>query len=266
VRELVAAGLVTYDFERIVRFIGGRRRAVRSRAQYTVYHTPQKPNVLSESDAQTFANPRHRAARKLNVSGGANPGIVEKPSILLKSISCTVQKMDPQVLSRLPSTGPIPTAGFEFVGERVEEGSKSSLTRARKARDVQMTNPPLPCYENFKDQFPGVTTRQFAFAVERISSRAKTPPRSQQFWQTSLTNFFAHIDAEADLFLTERAIALFQSGAPLGEVSASLKDEARARDLAFGPGLIDRIMCQAIDRVERDSLVRSETSGVGALR
>jgi len=233
--ELLDAGLVTREFEMVVRFIGGRRRAVRSRVQYTVYRTAQKPNV----------------------SGGANPEIVEKPCILLKSISSMVEKIDSQVLSRLPSTVPIPTAGFEFVGETVEEGSKSSLTHARKARDVQMTNPPLPFYENFKDQFPDVTSRQFAFAVERISSRAKTPPRSLQFWQTSLANFFAGLEAEADLFLTGHAVVLFQSGASDVDVVRSLKDEASERDLADHASLIDRIICQALGRLERERLLLS---------
>ena len=46
-----------------------------------------------------------------------------------------VEKIDPQVLSRLPLTGSIPAAGFKLMGEMVGEGSKSSPTRARKARD-----------------------------------------------------------------------------------------------------------------------------------
>jgi hypothetical protein len=256
--ELIAAGLVTLEFERVLRFIGGRRRAVRSRCRYTVYRTAQKPNVLRGSDAQTVAKPRHRTAQKPNVSGGSDPKIVEKPRILLKSFSCTVQEKDSQVLSRLPSAAPIPTAGFELVGETVGEGSKSSLTRARKARDVQRTNPPLPCYENFKDQFPGVTSRQFAFAVERISSRAKTPPRTLQFWPASLRNFFEEIEGETDLFLTDRVIALFHSGASLGDVAESLKGEAASRDLAYGADLIDRVIRQALGRIQRDAAVRSE--------
>ena len=113
------------------------------------------------------------------------------------------------------------------MGETVG-GVEVSLTRARKARDVQMTNPSLPCYENFKNRFPDVATRQFAFAVERISSRAKTPPRSEQFWLTSLRNFFAHLEAETDLFLTGRAVALFQSGASIGDVAESLRRSSSA--------------------------------------
>jgi hypothetical protein len=235
-KELIAEGLVGRKFEMAVRFIGGRRRAVRSRVQYTVYHTPQKPNVF----------------------GGADPKIVKNPCILLKSISSMVEKIDPQVLSRLPLTGSIPAAGFELMGEMVGEGSKSSPTRARKARDVQRTNPPLPCYENFKDQFPGVTSRQFAFAVERISSRAKTPPRTLQFWPVSLKNFFEHIEAEADLFLTDRAVALFHSGASFGDATESLKGEAAPRDLAYSKDSIDRVMSHALGRIQRDAAVRSE--------
>ena len=257
-QELIKAGLVTLKYEMAVRFIGGRRRTVRSRSEYTVHRTAHKPSVLGRSDAPTVVKSLHRAAQKPNVSGGSNPEIVEKSCILLKSISSTVVKIDSQVLPRLPIGAPIPAAGFEFVGETVGEGSKSSLTRARKARDVQMTNPSVPCYENFKNRFPDVATRQFAFAVERISSRAKTPPRSEQFWLTSLRNFFADLEAETDLFLTGRAVALFQSGASIGDVAESLKGEAAARDLAYGADLIDRVVSQAIQRFDRDGVLRSE--------
>lgn len=242
-RELVAAGLVTYDFEMAVRFIGGRRRAVRSRTRYIV----------------------HRAARKSNALGGADPLIVEKPCILLKSISSTVEEIDLQVVSRPTSAVPMDAAGFEFEGETGGGRSKSSLTRARKARDVRRTGGPLPCFEDLKTQFPSTTERQFAFAIERILSRAKTPPRAQQFWQTSLRNFFADLEAETDLFLTGHALALFQSGASLGDVAESLKCEAAARDLTYGAELIDRVIGQASQRFKRDTLLRSEL-GVGTLR
>lgn len=265
-QELIKAGLVTLKYEMAVRFIGGRRRTVRSRSQYTVHRTPQKPSVLGLSDAPTVAKSLRGTGQKPNVSGGANPEIVEKSCILLKSISSTVVKIDSQVLPRLPIGAPIPADGFEFAGETVGKGSKSSHTRARNARDVRMTDPSRPCYEDFKGQFPDVTSRQFAFAVERISSRAKTPPRSLQFWETSLRNFFADTEAESDLFLTERAIALFQSCASIGDVAESLKGEAAERDLAYGADLIDRVISHAIDRLERDRVLRSELFGVGSLR
>ena len=44
-QELIKAGLVTLKYEMAVRFIGGRRRTVRSRSQYTVHRTAHKPSV-----------------------------------------------------------------------------------------------------------------------------------------------------------------------------------------------------------------------------
>ena len=101
-RELVAAGLVTYDFEMAVRFIGGRRRAVRSRARYTVHRTAQKPNVL----------------------GGSRPQIVEKPCILLKSIFSTVEKIDSQVFSEAPTGG---GSGFSELPSQGEKGGRGTV-------------------------------------------------------------------------------------------------------------------------------------------
>jgi hypothetical protein len=92
-RELVAIGLVTYDFERVVRFIGGRRRVVRGRTRYVVHKEAITPN----SGSSTAQNP--------NVLGGSVREIIEKPRILLKSISSTVEEIDSQDLSEAPTGG-----------------------------------------------------------------------------------------------------------------------------------------------------------------
>ena len=154
--------------------------------------------------------------------------------------------------------------------EDLEPKSSPPPPRAQTARGARRTTVPLaPCYENFKGQFPDVTATQFDFAVERILSRAKTTPRAQQFWLTSLRNFFEEIEAEADLFLTDRAVALFQSGASIGDVAESLKGEAAARDLAYGVDLIERVISQASQRFNRNRVLRSELeigAGPGADR
>jgi hypothetical protein len=240
-QELIAAGLVTLEYEMVFRFIGGRRRKVRSRSQYTVHHTPQKPND----------------------SGGSDPQIVEKPCILLKSIFSTVEEIDPQVFIKTSHGFPDPPLQvLKVVGEK-GEGAKSSHTHAQSARGSRKTTGPfVPCYENFKGQFPGVTTRQFDFAVERILHRAKTPPCSRFFWQTSLENFFANLPGETDAFLTDLAL-LAGPDTDLAEVAGRLKDGASDHDLHWNIDTLDRAIVQARSRFERDAAVRSELQ-VGA--
>jgi hypothetical protein len=119
-RELIDAGLVTRDFEMAVRFIGGRRRAVRSRSQYTVYRTAQKPND----------------------SGGADPQIVEKPCILLKSISSTVEEIDSQVFPEAPTGGGSGFSDLPFQGKREGEETSSSSTPPSAKRDDDPVPPP----------------------------------------------------------------------------------------------------------------------------
>jgi hypothetical protein len=125
-RELIDAGLVGLEFEMAVRFIGGRRRAVRSRSQYTVHRTAQEPND----------------------SGGADPQFVEKPRILLKSISSTVEEIDSQDLSKLP---PPATASGGVVGvpsaEKRESDKSSSRSSPPKADDDLFFYPDLEALE-----------------------------------------------------------------------------------------------------------------------
>jgi hypothetical protein len=230
-RELEAAGLVSFERERVLRVVRGRRREVLGRTRYTVHRLPI--------------------------------GVVRAPApVLLQSISSTVEEIDSQGLPKAPSpsTASGGVEGFApFRGRR----SKSSPVRAQSSRGPRRTTAPfLPRYENFKDQFRDVTPRQFDFAVERISHRAKTAPCSRLYWQTSLENFFANFAGETDAFLTD-LVLLAGRGADLSEVVGRLKDEARDRDLHWNNDILDQAFAQARSRFERDAAVRSELQ-VGA--
>jgi hypothetical protein len=231
-RELKEAGLVSFERERVIRFIRGRWREVRGCTEYKVYKVP----VPSDS--------RSPAARP-----GAHCGKV----ILLESISSTVEEIDSQVFTEAPSpvTAPGGVEGFAapFSGER----SKSSpVPHAQRT-----TGPFIPRYENFKDQLPDVTPRQFDFAVERIRHRAKTVPCSRHYWRISLQNFFADLAGETEVFLRD-LVLLDGPDADLSDVVARLKDEACDRDLHWNIDILDRAIDQARSRFERDAAVRSE--------
>jgi hypothetical protein len=229
-RELAAAGLVSFERERLLRVVRGRRREVLGRTRYVVHRGP----------------------------AGGDGATAQGPQVVLqKSISSTVEEIDSQVFPETPSRS---RASGGVVGLALLSGRRtksSPAPRARKARDVRRTGPSHPRYEDFKDKFAASTERQFAFAVERILSRAKTPPRTLRFWQTSLINFFADLEAETDLFLTGHAVARFQSGASIGDVAESLKGEAADWDLAYGADLIDRVISQASQRFDRERALRS---------
>lgn len=141
---------------------------------------------------------------------------------------------------------------------------KSSSAQKKRGRQTMIPFP-TPVFEDFKTEFPAATERQFAFAVKRILSRAKTPPRSRHFWKVSLRNFFADLEAETDLYLTDHAIALLQKPDALeGAVADSLKGEAAAWDLVSTGELIDQVMSQARERLNRDRVLRSESkTGTG---
>jgi hypothetical protein len=224
-RDLIAAGLVTYKFEMVVRVIKGRRRAVRAGTQYVVYRRAQ---------------------------------IVAKPRVLLKSVSSKVEKIDRQYISRRPSVGLTRlAAGFEVELPTGGKRAKSSPTPRAKSTRRADDGPLLPCFEDFQRQFPTVTPRQFSFASERILSRAKTEPCSRRYWQTSLENFFANLAGETELFLRD-LVLLAGPDADLAEVAGRLKDEACDRDLDWNNDILDRAIDQARSRFERDAAVRSE--------
>jgi hypothetical protein len=114
----------------------------------------------------------------------------------------------------------------------------------------------VPCYQDFTDQFPEVTPRQFDFAVDRILHRAKTAPCSRHYWQTSLENFFANLAGETDAFLTDLALTL--DGEDEADVNAILKEAAVERDLDYDRNVIARVINQANSRLRREAELQSE--------
>jgi hypothetical protein len=238
-RELAAAGLVSCERERVHRMVKGRHREVLGHTRYIVYRSP----VSHES-------------------------VVSAP-FLLQSFSSTVEEKDSQGFPEAPSPATAPggvDGGVDVVAALKGRGSKSSpAPRAQSAHEAGRTTAPfLPCYEDFKNQFPDVTSRQFDFAIERILHRAKTTPCSPQYWQTSLGNFFANLAGETDVFLTD-LVLLIGPDADLGDVTARLKDEALDRDLYWNNDIFDRVLNQARSRWEREDAVQSALH-LGSLR
>src|SRR6516164_3310190 len=70
-RELIAAGYMTVERERVYNYTGGSKRTVLGRARYFVHRQPKT---------------------------------IKTPLFLLESDSCTVQQSDPQILSETPSS------------------------------------------------------------------------------------------------------------------------------------------------------------------
>ena len=132
------------------------------------------------------------------------------------------------------------------------------IPHAQKTRRAQMTGPYLPCYENFKDQFPNITAAQFKFAVERILARAKTPPCTLSFWETSLPIFFSNLEAETDVFLTDLAREQLAEGKTLADVSAILKEAAAARELPYDHHVVDKALTQANSSLVRDAEIQAQ--------
>ncbi len=100
-KELTAAGLVSCTRERVFVYRKGRKYAVLGRAHYFVHKLP-KP--------------------------------IKKPRILLKSLSCTVQEKDSQVLSTPPYSDSPATLGSESEFQRAI-GKNSQSSSPKKADD-----------------------------------------------------------------------------------------------------------------------------------
>jgi hypothetical protein len=176
-RELVAMGFVTRDFERVLRFIGGRRRMVRGRTQYKVHReasisnaddsTSQKPNVLGE------------AARK----------IVKNPNILLKSISSTVEEIDSQEVSNPPTVPVADKIGYCDV-RSVKPGGDESSSPAKNADKNDDDSAPLHrnSPKKHKEEAKarlleeGHSPQFVDAALDCIEERAGSDPNSANFY------------------------------------------------------------------------------------
>lgn len=115
-------------------------------------------------------------------------------------------------------------------------------------------------YETFRKQFSWLTPCQFRFAVRRILSRAKTPPRSEAFLRKSLAVFLKPpvFSAEIENFLVDEACGLqTDESLSLGDVADELKRTAAENELPYTAMSIDRAIENARQRTEhREFLAR----------
>jgi hypothetical protein len=121
-----------------------------------------------------------------------------------------------------------------------------------------MTPPTL--FEAPKNGLPGLTRRQVEFAIERISSRARTPPRNLGFWKKSLPVFFSAdvFSGEIESFLSDEAYRVLERGeASLGSLVEHLKCAAAEYDLPYGTLVLNRAIESSMSRRERESALRT---------
>jgi hypothetical protein len=97
-RELIALGLVSFDRERVERFVKGRKRVVLGRTRYCVHRRAQ----IQHYQQNVTPNRELDGSEKPNDFGGPVPKIIKTPNVLLKSISSTVEEIDSQILSVTP--------------------------------------------------------------------------------------------------------------------------------------------------------------------
>lgn len=122
---------------------------------------------------------------------------------------------------------------------------------------------PFSLFEFLERQCPGLTRKQFDFALGRISSRAKTPPRSLRYWEKSLLVFFSRdvFSGEVESFLGDEAFRFLKEGeASLANLAEALKCPAANYDLPYSSVAVDDAISSAMTKRDGEASLR------GALR
>lgn len=192
-RELVAAGLASFERERIVRKVRGRRREILGRTRYTVHRPP------TELSRESFAPTR------------------AKPRVLLQSISSTVEEIDSQVFPEAP----IPVgSGFSdspFQGKSDGEETSSSSSPPSAKRDDDSLPPPdgedleaniqrhIEKAKNLllRKGWPADVADATVHLIEERSDRSGTIPTSAQYFIASAQAAMADSRDRAEI--TKRA-------------------------------------------------------------
>jgi hypothetical protein len=152
--------------------------------------------------------------------------------------------------------------GAECASDQERESKskkKTILSPVQKLSRSATDDSPLVLFESLKNSLPSLTHRQLEFAIERISSRAKTPPRGLGFWKKSLPLFFSAdvFGGEIESFLSDDAYRFLERGeASLANVAEDLKCDAANYDLPYGSLAVSRAIESAINRREREAALR----------
>jgi len=204
-RELVAAGFVTVDRERVLRIVNGRKRVVMGRCHYFVHRSPIDPKAS------------------------------KRPQILLKSLSCTVQEKDPQYVSNPPfSTVPdgVRSSGTSkgCLGSACTSSSESPQPKNQIDDDEYARNHTQTREETIKEKDLQPATR--AWIRSRILSRAGCHIRNAHaFLRAAIPVFLENLDCEVEEYLTLVAAACMREkleraeSISVDDVFAELREE-----------------------------------------
>lgn len=223
-RELIAAGYVSVFRERVLQIINGRRRVVMGRCHYCVHRNPidvKKP---------------------------------EKPQILLKSLSCTVQEKDPQYVSNPPGSA-VPDVECGSSKGCAGDGYTSSESPQALTQiddDVSPPNNEQICEETTKEKDLKPETR--AWIRSRILSRAGCHIRNvHSFLRAAIPDFFENLESEVEEYLTLIAVdcmrAKLEQDDSVGfdDVFPAIHEEAKKHALSNAEAFFDLAYESAAD-------------------
>jgi hypothetical protein len=149
VKELVAAGYVTVERERLYNYKGGRKRTVLGRAHYFVHRQPRT---------------------------------IKKPLFVLKSDSCTVHQPDPQISSETPNANWTLASCARHERKKLVEGAYKSSSPSPDDDGSHVTSSDLKanlfCSEEDETLIRNIQARlrtQFPQAYDRNKDRIDDP-------------------------------------------------------------------------------------------
>lgn len=216
-RELIAAGFVSVERERVLRLINGRKRFVMGRCHYFVHRNP------------------------VNVKAS------KKPQILLKSLSRTVQERDPQYVSNPPGSTALNVGFGSLKGCASNESTASSeapQSRTQIDDDVYPPNHTQINKETTKEKDLKPETR--AWIRSTILGRAGCHIRNAHgFLRAATPEFLENLDSEVEEYLTLIAIDRMRAklerhdSVCLDDVIPSLREEAAKHAFSHSEALFD---------------------------
>jgi hypothetical protein len=167
---------------------------------------------------------------------------------------------DRTVRSWRPTGADAVTAKGLTIGEALRNESSSELAPqvvpgARPAEDDSLHL----LFRQLQTRFPGLTRNRFQWAVERVRSRAKTPPRNAVlFFSKALPSVFENMASEVESFLTEQALRMRAEGNTVGDIKELLKQTAADHDLQYSADSVSAVLDNAEARLQRQRNVQIE--------
>ncbi len=234
-RELVAAGFVSVDRERVLRIVNGRKRVVMGQCHYSVHRNP--------IDATT----------------------TPKPQILLKSLSCTVQEKDPQYVSNPPRNAGLDVGCGSSKGCASDGYSSSESPQTQTQIDDTVHRNHTQIKEETskeKDLKPEMRAWMRARILDRSTHKVEN---EHNYVRTALPGFLADLPNEIEEYLAKRAAAYlserFEANvASVGwkEIVADLTADAMNHGLPVNREMVIRAIDEGYERGPSPAIVCSE--------